>query len=112
METKTLKPTGPAAALKIAYDAVTKVLNYSHKKLREETRWDYKTLRKIRDGELGNRSPVTYYLCMLMQILTKAYEHSIVTDGGTKAIPLKNAFAEIACELCYMHLPKIANEDQ
>ena len=71
---------------------------------------DYKTLRRIRAGELGKRSPVAYYLCTLMQILTKAYGRSLVTDGATKAIAIKNAMAEIACELCNMHLPKVTDE--
>lgn len=101
-----------AAALKIAYNAVTKILGYSHKQLREETRWDWKTLRHIRDGELGINSPIKHYLDVLAEILTKAYEESLVTDGATKAIPIKNAFAAIGCELCNTHLPKLNNMSQ
>ena len=109
MKTEALNSTGPAVALKIAYDAVTQTLGYSHKQLQEKTGWTYNTLRKIRDGDLGKRSPITYYLQVLMQILSDAYSQSIIQmqDGATKAVLIKNAWAEIACELCNMHMPKM-----
>lgn len=105
-------PTGPAVALKIAYNAVTRILKYSHKQLHEEIRWDYKTLRKIRDGGLGKNSPTKYYLDVLVQILTKAMAKSLREDGATKAILIKNVLAAIGCELCNQHLPKLTNESQ
>lgn len=113
METKSLIPTGPAAALNTAYNAVTQILNYSHKRLRDETGLTYNTLRKIRDGNLGKRSPAIYYLQVLMRILHKAYSQSIIQmqDGATKAVLIKNAWAEIACELCNMHMPKLPKKD-
>lgn len=109
MKTESLNQTGPAVALKIAYDAVKENLNYSHKRLRDETGLTYNTLRKIRNGDLGRRSPVIYYLHVLMRILHKAYSQSIIQmqDGATKAVLIKNVWAEIACELCNMHMPKV-----
>lgn len=114
METESLNPTGPSIALKIAYDAVTKILNYSHKRLRDETGLTYNTLRKIRDGDLGKRSPAIYYLHVLMRILHKAYSQSIIQmqDGAAKAVLIKNTWAEIACELCDMHMPKVPKGDR
>ena len=108
MKTESLNPTGPAVALKITYDAVTQILGYSHKQLQEKTGWTYNTLRKIRDGNLGMRSPVTYYHQTLMQILRDAYSESInQMQDIEKAILIKNAWAEIACEQNYMHMPKV-----
>ena len=112
MKTEKLAPTGQVVALNIAYEAVTRILNYSHKQLREETGWDYKTLRKIRDRVLGTKSPVKYYLDVLVKILTNAMNESLREDGATKAIPIKNALAAIGCELCNQHLPKLTNESQ
>lgn len=112
MKTESLNQTGPAVALKIAYLAVTQILNYSHKQLREKTGWDYGTLRKIRDGRLGQKSPVKYYLNVLVQLLTKAMDESLRNDGATKAILIKNDLAAIGCELCNQHLPRLTNEGQ
>ncbi len=104
--------TAQAAALKIAYKTVTRVLNYSHEQLREKTRWDYKTLCKIRDGKLGKNSPVKHYLDVLMEIMTKAMVESFEEDGATKAMLIKNAMAAIGCELCHQHYPKLTNESK
>jgi len=101
MKTEKQNPTGPAVALKIAYDALVK-LKYTHVMLRKETGLSYDTLRKIRDVKLGERSPVFVYLHMFIKILVKEYRRSFEETGGDGAAEIREAMAQILCHENYL----------
>lgn len=98
--------SGPKAALMIAYKAITK-LGYTHKRLKEETKLTLPTLRRIRDSNLGERSPVNYYLDKFISLLEKEYKR-LVNEADTAGM---NAFLRIFHEILlaehYMHHVKL-----
>lgn len=101
-------PTGPAAALKIVYDTLTKTLKYTHKRLREETGLSFLALQNIRDNKLRKRSPVrNYYLPILIKLLVNEYRYRI-KHGGNGAVDILRIMAQILCHENYLGtlLPK------
>lgn len=82
MEEKIL--TGKMAALQIADEAVRE-LGYTPKRLKEETRLTFPTLRRIHNQKLKGKSPVNYYLEKFISILEKEYQR-LLRQADTKGM--------------------------
>ncbi len=103
METKTLKPTGPAAALKTAYLFVTQNLKYSHKRLvRENSLMNMRKLRHIKRDEPGYESTDEFYLQCFLQLIKDEY-HRRLARGDTGREILR-VLAQIAMQEHQMSL--------
>lgn len=108
MKTQKQTTTGASVALKIAYEAVTQTIKYSHKRLHEETNLSYLTLQNIREDKLGKRSPIrNYYLPIFIELLVKEYRLRI-RQGGDGATDILRVMAQILCHENYLGtlLPK------
>ena len=83
METKTLRPTGPAAALKTAYQFVTQNLKYSHKRLvRENFGMNMEKLKNIKRDNPGKPSTDEFCMQCFLQIMKDEY-HRRLASGDT-----------------------------
>ena len=91
------KETGKKAALRVAYEAVMepkKVANnvtktkYTHARLKKITFISRPTLRRISRNELGEKSPIDYYIGAFLSILDKEYQ-SAVEEGNTAKMNTK-----------------------
>ena len=103
MKTKTLKPTGPAVALKIAYQFVTQNLKYSHKRLvRENFGMNMTKLRHIKHDEPGYESTNEFYLLCFLKIIKKEY-HQRIQKGDTGR-EILHVLAEIELQEHHMSL--------
>lgn len=103
METKTLKPTGPRAALKTAYLFVTQNLKYSHKRLvRENSGMNMPKLKNIKHDEPGYESTNQFCMRCLLKIIKKEYQQRLASgDTGREIL---RVLAEIALQEHHMSL--------
>ena len=103
METKTLRPTGPAAALKTAYQFVTQNLKYSHKRLvRENFGMNMEKLKNIKRDNPGKPSTDEFCMQCFLQIIKKEY-HQRIQKGDTGREILR-VLAQIALQDHYLSL--------
>lgn len=103
MKTKDLKPTGPAAALKTAYQFVTQNLKYSHKRLvLKNSGMNMRKLRHIQHDQPGYECTNEFYLQCFLQIMKDEY-HRRLASGDTGREILR-VLAEIALQEHQMSL--------
>ena len=97
-------PTGPAVALKTAYDAVTQMLKMTPAKL--IARYDgvtYPTLRRIRDGLTVKGCTHSFYMGMFMSLLRDEYNRRI-RNGGDGSVEILRVLAEIGLQEHHLNL--------
>lgn len=96
MKTTKQTPTGPADALKYAYEFLVSQ-KYTHKKLRDLTGISWDSLRKIRDDMLGEKSPIDgYYLPKFYDVLEEEKANRL-RNGGDKTIECLLAIDKTSC---------------
>lgn len=103
METENLNPTGQAAALKTAYDAVNQILEKTPAMLEKENYGvNLPTLRRVKRCQ--PIKPVTYafYMRLFMRMLLEEYQRRI--QKGDTGREILRVLAEIALQEHNMNL--------
>lgn len=112
MKTEGLNSTGPAVALKTAYNALINLKDkhneakYPHARLKEKTGLTLPTLRRIRKGELGEKSHINYYIGEFVSLLDNEYQ-SALNEANTNKM---NTILLIMREILLLEHEKINKE--
>ena len=98
------KETGKKAALKVAYEAIIEPKKYKNNKtkskypfaqLKKMTGLSLPTLRRISKNELGEKSPIDYYIGVFVSLLEKEYQSAEAMADTAKMNTMLRIMREI-----------------